>query len=560
MTRESWSPEDEKKLLPCFTNLSEDVFGLKLPQEVAGALFSRYSRSTKSLRKVFLDEFLGNPDLALQEIAALQAGSLGQEEALKKAREFYDRVLVGYGDDSVAQLGGAHMACENISNIAANILEDARIGIAPLEKSTRYVRFDKKNAKGEYPFYQDPRLMASPFAEDFVTLMNFLFDTYARKMDPVIDYVRSYLPIEKIEFKHPKTGEPMEYREAERDPHLKKWADTAYRSTIRAQACDVLRSLLPMATQTNVGLFGVGQAYEYLLTKCYSCPLTELRHLASVMHRELNQLIPSFVKRAKPSDYLERTQKNVQKLADDLMKDLPEEKMEAVRLINYDPQAEEKILTAILFPGSEQSLARIQSFVTRLKPESRREVLDQYLKHRRHRRDKPGRALENASYTFEILCNIGIYRDLHRHRIMTQERQSFTVEHGHETPAEVIEMGLQSVFDECMERAGGLYRKMEKDFPLEAQYGVPFAYRVRWYLTVNLRELIHIVELRTMAQGHPDYRLLAQEMWRKVEAVHPLLAAYASFIDWNTYRLGRLQSELRTEYKKTVLSEQHRSG
>ncbi len=560
MTDESWSPEDEKKLQPCFTNLHDDVFGLRLPQEVAGALFSRYSRSTKSLRKVFLDEFLGNPDLAVNEIAALHAGSLGQEEAIKKAREFYDRVLVGYGDDSVAQLGGAHMACENISNVAANILEDARIGIAPLEKSTRYVRFDKKNAKGEYPFYREPRLMASPFAEDFVTVMDFLFDAYARKMDPVIDYVRSYLPIEKTESKHPKTGEPMEYREAKRDPSLKKWADTAYRSTIRAQACDVLRSLLPMATQTNVGLFGVGQAYEYLLTKCYSHSTKELCDLASMMHRELNHLIPSFIKRAKPSEYLSTTQQNIQMVADKLLNGIQEEENEPVRLIDYDKQAGEKILAAILFPAAEQSFARIQSVVKRLTPEARREILDKYLKHRRNRRDKPGRALENATYTFEILCNIGIYRDLHRHRIMTQERQLFTVEHGYETPAEIIEMGLQSIFNECMDRAAGLYRKMEKEFPLEAQYVVPFAYRVRWYLTANLRELYHIVELRTMAQGHPDYRRLAQEMWRKVEAVHPLLAAYASFIDWNTYRLGRLQSELRTEYKKTVLSEQGRSG
>src|SRR3972149_4954858 len=230
MSDESWTTEEEKKLRPFFTNLAQDVFGLRLPQEVAGALFSRYSRSTKSLRRTFLDEFLGNPDLALQELAALQGSGVGQEAALTKAREFYDRVLVGYGDASVAQLGGAHLACENISNVAANILEDARIGIAPLEKSTRYVRFDKKNAKGEYPIYKEPRILASSHAGSFLEEMDFLLDTYSRQMEPVVEFVRAHLPIEKTEFKHPKTGEPLDYREAAQDPDLKKWAEAAYRS------------------------------------------------------------------------------------------------------------------------------------------------------------------------------------------------------------------------------------------------------------------------------------------------------------------------------------------
>lgn len=553
MSNESWTAEEQKRLSPFFTNLDQDVFGLRLPQEVAGALFSRYSRSTKSLRRTFLDEFLGNPDLALQELAVLQGSGVGQEAALKKAREFYDRVLVGYGDDSVAQLGGAHLACENISNVAANILEDARIGIAPLEKSTRYVRFDKKNERGEYPIYKEPRIMASSHAAAFMEGMNFLFDTCARQMDAVIEFVRAHLPIEKTEFKHPKTGEPLDYREAAQDPDLKKWAEAAYRSTARAHACDVLRGLLPMATQTNVGLFGVGQAYEYLLTKSYSHSLMEIRELASAIHRELNQLIPSFVKRAKPSDYLLSVQQGSRNMANRILGDLPVEGTDLVRLVDYDLDAEEKVLAAILFPFANQPLTQIRAIIKGLSPESRGEILKGHLSHRRNRRDKPGRALESSSYTFEILCNIGIYRDLHRHRILTQERQAFTVEHGYDIPEEIIEMGLKSLFDQCMERAATLYRKIYQDLPFEAQYAVPFAYRVRWYLTANLRELYHIVELRTLPQGHPDYRRVAQEMWRKVVTVHPLLTSYARFIDWKTYRLGRLQSELRTEYKKSKL-------
>ena len=129
---------------------------MKLPQEVAGALFSRYSRSSKSLRRTFLDEFLGDPELGLKDLLGGQPVS-DDSAALKKARAFYDRVLVGYGDDSVAQLGGAHIACENISNVAAKLIEDARIGIAPLEKSTRYVRFDQKDATEIIFFIASPR-------------------------------------------------------------------------------------------------------------------------------------------------------------------------------------------------------------------------------------------------------------------------------------------------------------------------------------------------------------------------------------------------------------------
>src|SRR3989338_3723452 len=203
---EKFTAGEEKSLAPFFTNLTEPVFGLKLPQEVAGALFSRYSRSTKSLRRTFLDEFLGDPELGLKDLLGAQTSASDDSAALKKARAFYDRVLVGYGDDSVAQLGGAHIACEKISNVAANLLEDARIGIAPLEKSTRYVRFDQKDEHGEYLFYREPKIMASPHQSAYLEALNLLFETYSRQLDPMIEFVKRSLPIEEIELRDPQTG------------------------------------------------------------------------------------------------------------------------------------------------------------------------------------------------------------------------------------------------------------------------------------------------------------------------------------------------------------------
>lgn len=546
---EEFSPAECHQLAPFFTNLTEPIFGLKLPQEVAGALFSRYSRSSKSLRRIFLDEFFGH--LSLPERSGAD-----QSAALAKARAFYDRVLVGYGDDSVAQLGGAHIACENISNVVVKLVEDARIGIAPLEKSTRYVRFDVKQADGEYPFYKEPRILASPHRDAYLAGMRLLFDTYAAQMEPMLAFVRHHLPIEVVEWKHPQTGEPLTYREAAKDERLKRWAETAYRSTVRAQACDILRAYLPAATLTNVGLFGVGQAFEHLLTKLYSHELTEARAVASGMHRALNELIPSFVKRAQRNDYMVGTTAATRALATHLLHPLPPAPSRTVQLVDYDPAAEIKIVAAILYPHANHPLAQLRELAARLTPEQRRTILDEYVARRRHRREKPGRALEHVSYTFDILANLGLYRDLHRHRLLTQERQDFTVAHGYDTPTEIEAAGFKATFDRCMAETARLYERIVRDLPREAQYVVPFAYRVRWYMKLNLREAVHIGELRTLPQGHPDYRQVVQEMWRQIETVHPALAHCARFIDWQTYRLGRLQSEIRSEYKKATLEEQ----
>ncbi len=550
---EDFSPAEQDNLAPFFTNLTEPVFGLRLPQEVAGALFSRYSRSAKSLRRIFLDEFFANSDL-LQQIPGGFSPGTNQSAALKKARDFYDRVLVGYGDDSVAQLGGAHVACEQISNVAAKLLEDARIGIAPLEKSTRYVRFDAKGANGDYLFYREPKIMASRHREAYLSVMRLLFTTYAAELEPMIAFVRESLPIDTVEWKHPQTGEPLTYKDAEKDEQLRRWAEIAYRSTVRAQACDVLRAYLPAATLTNVGLFGVGQAFEHLLNKLYSHDLAEAQALAAGIHTALNGLIPSFVKRARRSDYLVETYGATQRLSRQTLAGILPAPSRPVTLIDYDAQAEEKVVAAILYPHARHPLSQLRAVVADMSAEQRGHILDEYLRRRRHRRDKPGRALEQVSYTFDLVGNLGLYRDLQRHRMLTQERQDFTTTHDYDTPPEIEAAGFQSAFTHCMEQAAQLYDQIYRDLPHEAQYVVPFAYRVRWYMKLNLREAVHIGELRTMPQGHPDYRLIVQEMWKQISQVHPTLARSGTFIDWNTYHLGRLQSEMRSEYKKATTS------
>ncbi len=545
---EPFSPAERERLAPFFTNVDRPVFGLRLPQEVAGALFSRYSRSARDLRRTFLDEFLGDADLS--PALGVPEPATPDDPAVRRARAFYDRVLVGYGDDSVAQLGGAHVACEDISNVAAKVLEDARIGMAPLEKSTRYVRFDRRDASGRYLYYVEPTLDASPHRRDYLELMELLFDTYSRQMEPVIEHVRKSLPLEETELRNPQTGDPISYAEARKDEKLAKWAESAYRSTVRAHACDILRGYLPAATRTNVGLFGVGQAYEYLLSKCYSSDLAEMRDLGSAMRGELDALIPSFVKRARASAYLSETFSGTRALARELVTETARETGN-VTLVDYDRQAEERVIAAILYPHTREPLSRLRELAADMPEERRQAVLDAYMKDRRHRREKPGRALEQVFYTFDIVGNLGIYRDLQRHRLLTQERQDFSTAHGYDTPPEIVEAGFCDAYRRCMERAAEVHDRIHADHPREAQYVVPFAYRVRWYMKMNLREAVHIGELRTLPQGHPDYRDITQKMWREIGRVHPRLAGYAKFIDWKTYRLGRLASELRTEFKKS---------
>jgi thymidylate synthase ThyX len=551
MTAE-FSTDEQQHLAPFFTNLDRPTFGLKLPQEVAGALFSRYSRSAKSLRRIFLDEFLGDAELGLLELLGGQTAASDNSAALKKARAFFERVLVGYGDDSVAQLGGAHLACENISNVAAKLLEDARIGIAPLEKSTRYVRFDQKDAAGNFLFHREPKIMASRHRDAYLEVMNLLFETYSKQMEPMLDHVAKSLPIEQLEVRDPVSGKGLSYGDAAKDERLRRWAETAYRATVRAHACDVLRSYLPAATLTNVGMFGVGQAFEYLLSKFYSHELGEISELASAMHGELNQLIPSFVKRAQRNEYLVNTTAAAKALATVSLPTAPVATNEPMMLIDYDRNAEEKIIAAMLYSHARQSLQQLRQIAARMSAAERHKILAEHFAKRRHRRDKLSRAFENVYYTFDILGNLGLYRDLQRHRILTQERQDFTTVHGYDTPPEISEAGFTSEFAHCMQRAAELYEQIYRDLPSESQYVVPFAYKIRWYMKMNLREAVHMCELRTTPQGHPDYRFICQEMWRKIQSVHPALAESGKFIDWKKYRLGRLQSEMRTEFKKSA--------
>ncbi len=525
---------DEARLLaPFVTNLDRPIFGLRnLPEVVKGALFSRYSRSDKSLRRILLDEFMTAPETGFAPVASTTlTDEYEQIAAIQQAEAFYERVLIGYGDDSVAELGGAHIACESISNIAAKALEDSRIGISPLEKSTRYVAFDRR-VDGRYAYYRPPELMNSPHAMRYVASMDRLFATYSALIRPVLTYVRECAP-----------------REA--DTSLR-----AYNSATRARALDLLRGLLPMATLTNVGLYGNGRAFEYLLTKLAAAPQQELRELGQALHRELDQLIPAFVKRAHTergaayARYIATNRTHVATLARELLPALQPVSVPTVQLVDFDPDAERKTVAAILYPHTDLPLEQVRAYVATLTPADRQRIITAFVGERDSRFHRPSRAFEESYYTFDLLADLGIYRDLQRHRMLTQERQPYGVQHGYVTPPDLAACGMAETFNTALEQAAATVTAIQADLPDVAAYAVPFAFRVRWRIKLNLREAYHLLELRSARQGHPGYRAIAQEMYRQISAVHPALAAGMRFVDLQDYTLERLAAEQRLDVKQ----------
>ena len=506
-----------------FTNLDRPVFALRnLPEVVKGALFSRYSRTEKSLRRVLLDEFINDPDSGFERIAGAPPGD-DDMVAVRRAEEFYERVLVGYGDDSVAELAGAHVAVERVSTLAAKALEDSRIGISPLEKSTRYVRFDRPGPDGRRLYHRGPELQHPAYEP----AADGLFDTYTSLLEPLTAAIRERFPIEEGE------------------------TDRAWKSATRAKALDLLRGLLPAGTLTNLGLFGNGRAFEYLITKLAANELPECQGLAVELHRELSQVIPAFVKRALDERYgapaaarMERVRESLKRLVTDHSA-IPHGSV--VKLVGYDPDAERKVVQAALFPYSDSPLDDITADADA--------VLEAMLAGRDNRRQRVARALEHAQYKFEIVANFGAYRDLHRHRMLTQERQVLGTALGYDLPPDLIDLGFADAFKKAVERATGAHVKMWRDLgPALAQYVVPLAFRVRWYFRINLREIYHLCELRTTPQGHPDYRRVAQEMFALVSEVHPRLARYATFVDMGPGdELERRKSERRIDEKLKTL-------
>jgi len=527
---EQFTDEEAGILRRYVTNLDQPVFALvNLPEVVKGALFARYSRSPKSLRRLFLDEFVGDLDLSGDVTFDATVG-------LKRAEELYEKVFYEYGDDSVAQLGGVHLACEQSSNLLTKVLEWGRL-MSYLEQSTRYLAYDQRLSSGHYRYYRPPAVLDSPLGARYVGEMDRMFDTYGELLGTVQSWLHT---------QHPK---------AEGD------SDFVHRQAVRAKALDAVRGVLPASSLSNVGIYGTGQGYEALLLRMRSHPLPEARAYAQMMLTELRKVIPSFLRRVDVedrggawSDYLATTRETTARTVERLFPDGLDEDGEPpeVRLLDFDPDGEDKVLAAACFSHVSGSEAAVLARVRELPGVERAALLTAYVGDRDNRRHRPGRAFERTDYRFELVTDYGAFRDLQRHRLLTVEWQPLGCALGADVPAAITEAGCEATFADSLARSRDLFDAIHAHLPDEAGYAVALAYRIRYVLQMNAREAMHVIELRSGPQGHPAYRRVAQEMHRQIASVagHHAIAEAMRHVDYDTTDLERLDGERRAEARR----------
>ena len=530
-----FSKNEKKKLINHFSNTENPVFAITTPKQVdRGALMSRYSRTDKDMRRVFLDEFLKNKN---------------------RGEEFYTRVLLEYGDDSVAELGGAQIAIEGLSNIAVKKIEDRRIGFSYLEKSSRYVSWDKK-INGKYKFYREPTIMKTRHADKYLDACNLDFEVYTKNIQPMLKLIRERDSIDNYVFRD-KSGKEKKFSQL-RDQDKIKSAGRIYNAATKAKALDALRSLLPASTLTNVGITGNGRAFEYLISILYSSELDEEKKLASQIKYELDKTVKSFVRRAndKYGKALQLYLTNVREISQKLSKKhaigTPSHGNK-VKLVEYNTEFNSinNIITGLIYEQSPSiSFTEIQKNVKKINSKEKIKIINELAAIRKNRRHRPPRAFEMVNYTFDLVTNYGMFRDFHRHRALTLERQLLTTDNGFDIPNEIIELGVEKEFNNCMNFTKDIFNLIRKKNPVQGQYVVNFAYNYPYFMNMNLREATHMIELRTVPQGHPDYRKVAQKMFNLIKKKHPILSQIMKYVDLNEYELERFESEKRTEEKR----------
>lgn len=506
--------EGRAYLKEAVTDVDGNIYGFseKLSPLTIAAAMARLSRRGDDMRITLLDEFVG---------------AAGKDEDLLK------RVITAYGDDSVQQLVGQHVVVENASNLLTKKLEWGRLA-AYLEQSTRYIYFDKKDAKGQYKYFV-PDYLDEKTKKNYQKNLDKIFDNYSELVAKMTHYIQANSKVPKKE------------------------QDMAWRLATRAQACDVIRPVLPVATKATVGIYASGQALESLIMHLLSDPLPEAVKTGTDMLREARKNIPSFLERADKPDrggaliaYRANTAKNVAKLTQKHLKDSYGGDQQPVKLSAVWPRNELDAVPDILYEHSSASLEEIENEVEKWSYKKKEKVFEAYMGERLNRRHKPGRALEKVHYSWDIVCDYGIFRDLQRHRMVDDLNwQKLTPRYGYEMPKLVEDAGLTEQFEECFDISLKLYSTLQSaGYEDEAQYATLLGHKMRWKLTFNAREAFHFIELRTSPQGHPGYRKLCQQMYDKICDVHPLIGAAMKFVNQGEDpELARLAAEKYTQFK-----------
>jgi thymidylate synthase ThyX len=531
--------EKEKYLIePFFTNLDKSVFAVPfLSPEIIGALCSRTSRAKDDLRVIFLNEFV-KPFLEDEStygkslknlIDFLHQNPIENIFSNPKAREFYIKWLAQYGDDSIAQMAGMHLIFSGISQVAIKHWEDQRVGLAPIEKSTRYVDYSSK-INGQYRYYTDPTLEKMGLVNEYQKAMDNLFITYTKLAQEFFDFLRKKYPDEK-------------------------------ELVLKTKTFDTLRGILPSSTLSQVSFFGNGQAFEYAISRARKHNLGEIRWTAEQAKIELEKVVPAFLRRLDSEEaenygaYLGERRQRIKKAISDFnfgiesKKEIPHFE---VKLISYDPDGENKVIAGLIYETTHESFESILEKVKKMSETEKEKILAQAIYGRTKRFYKVPRGFEMADLCFEIIINIGAWRDLHRHRMHTQMRQNWSIYHGFDIPEELKESGLAQKFESAIHQAENVFLKIEKYDADLAQYATTLAHRLRFLQKQNVRAFFWETELRTIPAGHPDYRKVEQEKVKLVKNIYPLLTKYL-LADMSDYDFARRGAEEQAQAKEQEL-------
>lgn len=516
----SITPDGKKFLQNAVTNTTDNVYMFtdKLSATTVAAAMARLSRRGDDMRVTLLDEF-SQVD--------------GKDEGLLR------RVITAFGDDSVQQLTGVHFVVENASNLLTKKLEWGRLA-AYLEQSTRYIFFDQKDENGKFKYFT-PTTLDEDMTRLYDKQMETLFERYSELVHKLTEFVRS------------NSKEPVEKR------------DGAWKAATRAQACDAARPVLPVATTATVGIFASGQALESLIMHLESDEFKESNDTATALLAEGRKIIPTFLERADKPDrggawvaYRAQTRAKMKQIAHEKhLQPIKGNGDSAVVLTDVWPRNEFALLPHMLYEQSTLSLAELEKALDEWSYEEKATVYQAYMGERLNRRHKPGRALEIAHYSFDLICDYGIFRDLQRHRMVDSlEWQALSPHYGYEIPKLVSDADAEDLFEACFDQSMELYQILQNSgYELEAQYGTLLGHKMRWKLTLNAREAFHFMELRTSPQGHPGYRKLAKEMYDAIATVHPLIAQNMIFVNQGEdAELTRLAAERATQFKLDQLN------
>jgi len=508
----------KEKLKKYVTNVGGDTFVIHgLPPELTGGVLARYSRAATGMQLTLINEFLdenGNPSQA-------------------KGSELMDRVLNAFGDDSVGELEGTHAGIENISQLGTKLIEDRRIGGSPIEQSTRYVKYDSKE-NGKWRYLRPKEIMGSGLGEKFEKVNDRAFEVYHDGIIRLIELFKNEFPISKQKITVERDGKNVEACESElTNDNERKALRNAYNFTTRCAALDVGRCVLPASTLTHIGLFGNGRFFSNLLSYMKSNELEESKSRALDLEAELNKVIPTFIKRNKENPKLAEINKVMKEAAKELFYVIKPDD-DKVTLVERGDYFDE-VLSSALFSYTNISLKQIRNIVKILPNEKKLEIFDKYLGKRDSRRDRTGRGLEAGySLTFDLMGGFAEYRDLERHRMLTQQRQDLSTEFGFILPPEMTTVGLENQVKEVV----GMMEDLNSDLrhaglEFASQYATLFNHRMRFMMGMNLREMQHLSELRTQPAGHFSYRSMVMEMTKQVQTTYPWTEKALGFVNYS---------------------------